>query len=147
VFQAYMSMKSGMVIWRAVFERTRTPIIPIWGGFPVKLITHIGKSWFLTIDMRRLSRLPPPPLLPVISCSIDSALLYIMVAGNRNAIWPPPPQLSHHRRAALSTIQMGHSLHIRERARRGAVLKLLSCLLFLLKFRFAKFRVAYTKFH
>ena len=38
-----MSMKSGMILWRAIFERTRFPIIPIWGGFPVKLITHIGR--------------------------------------------------------------------------------------------------------
>jgi hypothetical protein len=38
------------------------------------------------IDMRRLSRPPTPPLLPVISCTIDSALLYIIVIKNRNSI-------------------------------------------------------------
>jgi hypothetical protein len=58
--------------------------------------------------MRRLSR-PPPPLLPVISCTstIDSVIRSIMVARNRNTIWPAPPQLSLHRRAALSTNSNG----------------------------------------
>jgi len=41
--QAYMSMKSGGFLWRQIFERIKMPIIPIWGGFPVKLITHIGE--------------------------------------------------------------------------------------------------------
>jgi hypothetical protein len=38
-----MSMKSGGMVWRSIYERFRVPFIPIWGGFPVKLITHIGK--------------------------------------------------------------------------------------------------------
>ena len=37
-------MKSFRPVWRYIFEATRLPIIPIWGGFPVKLITHIGKQ-------------------------------------------------------------------------------------------------------
>jgi hypothetical protein len=45
---------------------------------------YISKIY--TIDMRRLSRLPPAPSIPVISSTIDSALLYIMVARNRNTI-------------------------------------------------------------
>jgi hypothetical protein len=57
----------------------------------------------LTIDMRRLSR-TPPPLLPVVSCTINSALLYIMVARNRNTIWPPSTAtLSLYEGTALST--------------------------------------------
>jgi hypothetical protein len=55
------------------------------------------------IDIRRLSRPPPFYLWFHAHCTIDSALLYIMVARNRNTIWPPPPQLSLHRRAALRT--------------------------------------------
>jgi hypothetical protein len=39
-------------------------------------------------------------LLPVTSCIVDSATTYIMVVKFRNIIWPPPPQLSLHRRAA-----------------------------------------------
>jgi hypothetical protein len=38
---------------------------------------------------RHIRRLSRPPLLPVISCTIDCALLYIMVARNRNTIWTP----------------------------------------------------------
>jgi hypothetical protein len=38
---------------------------------------------------------------------IDSALIYIMVARIRNAIWPPPPQFFLHRRAALTTNSNG----------------------------------------
>jgi hypothetical protein len=37
-----MTMKSGGFLWRKIYERIKMPIIPIWGGFPVKLITHIG---------------------------------------------------------------------------------------------------------
>ncbi|XP_023347043.1 transmembrane protein 68 [Eurytemora carolleeae] len=39
---AYATMKSFRPVWRYIFEATRLPIIPIWGGFPVKLTTHIG---------------------------------------------------------------------------------------------------------
>jgi hypothetical protein len=45
--------------------------------------------------MRRLSR-RPPPFLPVILWTIDSDLLYIMVARNRNTIGPPQLPLSLH---------------------------------------------------
>jgi hypothetical protein len=58
-------------------------------------------------DMRRLPRAAPLPFLPVILCTIDSALLYTMVARNRNTIWPSPPQHSLHRRAALITNSNG----------------------------------------
>lgn len=30
-------------LFRSLYERTRMPLIPIYGGFPVKLRTHIGK--------------------------------------------------------------------------------------------------------
>jgi hypothetical protein len=38
------------------------------------------------------------------SCVVDSAAIYIMVVKFRNTICPPPPQLSLHRRGALSNI-------------------------------------------
>jgi hypothetical protein len=38
----------------------------------------------------------------VMYCIVDSAAIYIMVVKFRNAICTPPPQLSLHRRAALS---------------------------------------------
>jgi hypothetical protein len=41
------------------------------------------------------------------SCIVDSAAIYIMVVKFRNTIWPPKPQLSLHRRAALSSNSNG----------------------------------------
>jgi hypothetical protein len=46
-------------------------------------------------------------VLPVTSCIVDSAVIYIMVAKFRNTICPPPPQLSLHRRAALPSNSNG----------------------------------------
>jgi hypothetical protein len=46
-------------------------------------------------------------LLPGTSCIVDSAAIYIMVAKFRNTICPPPPQLSLHTRAALSSNSNG----------------------------------------
>jgi hypothetical protein len=43
----------------------------------------------------------------VTSCIVDSAVIYIMVVKFRNTICPPPPQLSLHRRAALSSNSNG----------------------------------------
>jgi hypothetical protein len=44
-----------------------------------------------------------------------SAAIYIMVVKFRNTIWPPPPQLSLHRRAALSSNSNGTRSFIAER--------------------------------
>jgi len=40
--EAYCTMSTGRKIWRYLYNQTRLPIIPIYGGFPVKLTTHIG---------------------------------------------------------------------------------------------------------
>jgi hypothetical protein len=76
------------------------------------IITHLKK--FTTICLCGIYSLTwedyldrPPLLLSVISCTIGSALLCIMVARNRITIWPPPPQLSLHRRAALTVNSNG----------------------------------------
>jgi hypothetical protein len=53
--------------------------------------------------------------LPVTSCIVDSTAIYIMVVKFRNTIWPPPPQLSLHRRAALSRNSNGTRSYIAER--------------------------------
>jgi hypothetical protein len=53
--------------------------------------------------------------LPVTSCIVDSAALYIMVVKFINTIWPPPPQLSLHRRAALLSNSNGTRSYIAER--------------------------------
>jgi hypothetical protein len=91
------------------------------------------------IDIRRLSRPPPPPLLPVISCIIDSALLYIMVARHRNTIWPPPLQLSIHRRAALLTNSNGtQSAHKGKRGGRTTVDTILMSMIYNARIYFKK---------
>jgi hypothetical protein len=41
--------------------------------------------------------------------------IYIMVVNFRNTIWPPPPQLSLHKRAALSSNSNGTRSYIAER--------------------------------
>ena len=40
--EAYCTMSTGRKIWKYIFDKTRLPMIPIYGGFPVKLTTHIG---------------------------------------------------------------------------------------------------------
>jgi hypothetical protein len=58
--------------------------------------------------------------LPVTSCIIDSAAIYIMVVKFRNTICPPPLQLSLHRRAALSSNSNGtRSVYSRENPKRS----------------------------
>jgi hypothetical protein len=51
----------------------------------------------------------------VTSCIVDSAAIYIMVVKIRNTICPPQPQLSLHRRAALSSESNGTRSYIAER--------------------------------
>jgi hypothetical protein len=46
-------------------------------------------------------------LLPVLACTVDSALIYIMMVKDRNTICPSPLQLLLHRRVALSTNSKG----------------------------------------
>ena len=40
--EAYCTMSTGRKLWRFIFDQTKLPMIPIYGGFPVKLTTHIG---------------------------------------------------------------------------------------------------------
>jgi len=40
--EAFTTMQTGGSIWRSLYENTRLPMVPIYGGFPVKLTTHIG---------------------------------------------------------------------------------------------------------
>ena len=36
-------MSVGRDVWRALYERTRLPLVPIYGGFSVRLTTHVGQ--------------------------------------------------------------------------------------------------------
>jgi hypothetical protein len=42
--QAHMTLETGRWIGLYIFNTFRLPILPVYGGFPVKLITHIGNS-------------------------------------------------------------------------------------------------------
>jgi len=48
--EAYCTMSTGRKIWRYIYNKTKLPIIPIYGGFPVKLTTHIGTPIRVTQD-------------------------------------------------------------------------------------------------
>ena len=39
---AYRTMQSGNSFFRSIFEATKLPLVPFYGGFPVELITHVG---------------------------------------------------------------------------------------------------------
>jgi hypothetical protein len=56
----------------------------------------------LTIDILWVDY-PFTRLQPVTSCIVDSPAIYVMVVKIENTIWPPPPQISLYRRAALTT--------------------------------------------
>ena len=38
----YSTMATGKTMWRTVFEATKLAFVPLYGGFPVKLTTHVG---------------------------------------------------------------------------------------------------------
>ena len=41
--EAMVNMQTGVVWWKKLYEWTRIPITPLYGGFPVQLTTHIGE--------------------------------------------------------------------------------------------------------
>ncbi|XP_069687602.1 DGAT1/2-independent enzyme synthesizing storage lipids isoform X2 [Periplaneta americana] len=41
--EAFRSVGFGRRFWLKLYQLTRFPLVPIYGGFPVKLCTHIGK--------------------------------------------------------------------------------------------------------
>lgn len=43
VREAFRSVSFGKSIWLKLYTITKFPIVPIYGGFPVKLRTHVGK--------------------------------------------------------------------------------------------------------
>jgi len=40
---AYRTMETGRPFWRWIYERTKLPLVPLYGGFPVDIVTHVGK--------------------------------------------------------------------------------------------------------
>jgi len=43
VREAFRSVSFGKRIWMKLYAITKLPLVPIYGGFPVKLRTHVGK--------------------------------------------------------------------------------------------------------
>ncbi|XP_076032896.1 DGAT1/2-independent enzyme synthesizing storage lipids [Oratosquilla oratoria] len=43
VREAFRTVSWPQALWRTIYEKTRLPCAPIYGGFPVKLRTHLGK--------------------------------------------------------------------------------------------------------
>jgi hypothetical protein len=72
-------------------------------------------------------------------CIVESDAIYILVVKFRNTAWPPPPQLSLHRRAALGqAIQTEHGPYIAERTQKAVYI--VRCLwLALLKNKYYKY--------
>lgn len=47
---AFRTPRWGRRLFRPLYEKTRLPLCPIYGGFPVKMITHLGKPIHFTAD-------------------------------------------------------------------------------------------------
>jgi hypothetical protein len=75
--------------------------LPGWQNAHKKLFKDTDFRLY-TIDISWVDWVELTSLLPVTSCIVDSAVIDIMVVEFRNIICLPPPQLSLHRRAALS---------------------------------------------
>lgn len=41
--EAFRSIRFGQNFFRKIYERIKIPVVPIYGGFPVKLRTIVGK--------------------------------------------------------------------------------------------------------
>lgn len=41
--ESFRTVSWGRRIWLKIYAKTRLPLVPIFGGFPVKLVTYIGK--------------------------------------------------------------------------------------------------------
>jgi hypothetical protein len=82
----------------------------------------------MTIDRYLMTRLSLQviSLLRVTSCIVDSAAINIMVVEFRNTSWPPPPQLSLHIRAELSSNSNCTRPYIAERTQNAVYI--VSCL-------------------
>jgi len=43
VREAFRSVSWGRRIWLKIYAKTKIPLAPVYGGFPVKLVTYVGK--------------------------------------------------------------------------------------------------------
>uniref|UniRef100_A0A7E4W3Z6 PlsC domain-containing protein n=2 Tax=Panagrellus redivivus TaxID=6233 RepID=A0A7E4W3Z6_PANRE len=47
---SFRTPRWGRKCFRGLYEKTRMPICPIYGGFPVKMVTHLGKPLTFDVD-------------------------------------------------------------------------------------------------
>ena len=40
--EAFETVSTGGELWKTLYEKTRFAAVPFYGGFPVKLTTHVG---------------------------------------------------------------------------------------------------------
>jgi hypothetical protein len=78
-------------------------------------------QWRQTIDISWLDRAYKSSTCDVMYCIVDNAAIYIMVVKFRNTTWPPPPQFSLHRRAALSSHSYGTRSYIADRTKTQSI--------------------------
>lgn len=50
VREAFRTLKPFRKAWLKVYSWTKLPVVPIYGGFPVKLVTHLGKPIYPKTD-------------------------------------------------------------------------------------------------
>ncbi|VDK79214.1 unnamed protein product [Litomosoides sigmodontis] len=48
---AFRTPRCGRKIFRWIYEKTRLPLCPVYGGFPVKMVTHLGRPLYFSSDM------------------------------------------------------------------------------------------------
>uniref|UniRef100_A0A1I7VVU2 PlsC domain-containing protein n=1 Tax=Loa loa TaxID=7209 RepID=A0A1I7VVU2_LOALO len=48
---AFRTPRCGRKVFRWIYEKTRLPLCPVYGGFPVKMITHLGRPVYFSSDM------------------------------------------------------------------------------------------------
>ncbi|CEF71487.1 Transmembrane protein 68 [Strongyloides ratti] len=48
--EAFRTPRWARKLLRGIYEKTRLPICPLYGGFPVKMITHLGKPIYFDYD-------------------------------------------------------------------------------------------------
>uniref|UniRef100_A0A0N4ZDH7 PlsC domain-containing protein n=1 Tax=Parastrongyloides trichosuri TaxID=131310 RepID=A0A0N4ZDH7_PARTI len=48
--EAFRTPRWARKLLRGIYEKTRLPICPLYGGFPVKMVTHLGKPIYFDYD-------------------------------------------------------------------------------------------------
>jgi hypothetical protein len=108
----FKKLKYSYTVHVYLFYRKIVPIVPRYSGTQLCEAMNTAEhyspditQWRQGIDISDQTELTN--LLPVTSCIVDSVAIYILVVKFRNTICPPPPQLSLHTRAALSSNSNG----------------------------------------